>query len=86
MGDKVLIILPLTLAVLILIITFTSYNSYVNSSSKKVSSLEDVVDVDVMDQSCECPSYISEANCSVMGDAVLGNFYFIFILLLFLYH
>ena len=75
MNDKLLVILPLTVAILLLVITLTSYRSYSSGSSsvtKTVSSLEDVVSVDAMDASCECPSYISEANCSVMGDAVLG--------------
>jgi hypothetical protein len=74
MNDKLLVILPLTVAVLLLVITLTSYRSYSSGSSSitKTVSLEDVVSVDAMDTSCECPSYISEANCSVMGDAVLG--------------
>ena len=38
MGDNVLIILPLTIAVIILIITFTTYSSYVTSNSEKISS------------------------------------------------
>ena len=40
MGDNALIILPLTLAVIILIITFTTlrYSSHVSSNSKKISS------------------------------------------------
>ena len=72
MNDKLLVILPLTVAVLLLVITLTSYRSYSSGSSSVTVSLEDVVSVDAMDTSCECPSYISEANCSVMGDAVLG--------------
>lgn len=79
MNDKLLVILPFTIGILLVIITFTSYNSYNNSnaSSKSVSSLEDVVNVNIMDQSCECPSYITEANCSVMGDPVLGGVDFV---------